>query len=116
VPRFSGRHKGQKANAYDFTGLIEAVPPYAEEAVRVRENRRKADGDRLQVVSAENNEADGELPGASAQGNLRDSGRVGVHPATSACMRTEHSPWPLRPRARKITLAEACQIRHNDED
>lgn len=44
--RFSGKHKGQKANAYDFTGLIKEATPYAEEALSERENRRKADAAR----------------------------------------------------------------------
>jgi hypothetical protein len=46
VARFSGKHKGQKTNAYDFSGLIESGTPYAEEAIRVQEERRKADADR----------------------------------------------------------------------
>lgn len=46
VYRFSGKHKGQQPNAYDFAGLIKEATPYAEEALKARENRRKADAAR----------------------------------------------------------------------
>ena len=45
VPRFSGEHKGQKSNAYDFSGLIKEATPYAREALRDRAARRKEDAD-----------------------------------------------------------------------
>lgn len=43
VYRFSGKHKGQQSNAYDFTGLIKQATSYAHEALEARESRRKAD-------------------------------------------------------------------------
>jgi hypothetical protein len=63
VYRFSGKHNGQKANAYDFTGLIKEATPYADEALKARENRRKADAarrtrKRLRLVRTDDVEAD----------------------------------------------------------
>jgi len=46
VYRFSGKHKGQRANGYDVTGLIKEATPYAEEALIEREKRRKEDAAR----------------------------------------------------------------------
>jgi DNA-binding transcriptional regulator YhcF (GntR family) len=63
VARFSGKHKGQKTNAYDFSGLIESAKPYAEEAIQEQQARRKADAERrtrkkLRLVRADD-EVDG---------------------------------------------------------
>jgi hypothetical protein len=63
VDRFSGKHKGQKANAYDFAGLIKEATPYAVEALRAREKRRKADAarrtrKRLRLVGTDEDERD----------------------------------------------------------
>jgi DNA-binding Lrp family transcriptional regulator len=46
VKRFDSRYGGQQTNAYDFTGLIREATPYAEEAVRDREARKKASEER----------------------------------------------------------------------
>lgn len=43
VPRFSGKHKGQKSNAYDIAGLIEGATQFAKEVLRDRNEKRKAD-------------------------------------------------------------------------
>jgi hypothetical protein len=64
VYRFSGKHKGQKANAYDFSGLIKEATPYAEEALIEKENRRKADAarwtrKRLRLVRTDDEDAGG---------------------------------------------------------
>lgn len=58
VPRFHGKHGGQRTNYYDFTGLIKGATPYAKEAIQEREARKKADQDRrtrkrLRLVSEE---------------------------------------------------------------
>jgi hypothetical protein len=63
VYRFSGKHKGQQANAYDFSGLIKEATPYAEEALQARANRRKADAarrtrKRLRLVRTDDDETD----------------------------------------------------------
>jgi helix-turn-helix protein len=63
VYRFSGKHKGQQANAYDFAGLIKEATPYAVEALKARENRRKADAARrtrigLRLVRTDEDEGD----------------------------------------------------------
>lgn len=63
VARFSGKHKGQQTNAYDFTGLIKEATPYAKEALKARESRRKADAarrtrKRLRLVRTDDDEAD----------------------------------------------------------
>lgn len=61
VARFSGKHKGQETNA--FTGLIKEATPYAKEALKARESRRKADAarrtrKRLRLVRTNDDEAD----------------------------------------------------------
>ena len=63
VARFSGKHKGQQTNAYDFTGLIKEATPYAKEALKARESRRKADAarrtrKRLRLVRTNDDEGD----------------------------------------------------------
>lgn len=45
IPKFHAQH-GQIGNEYDLTGLIEAVKPYAEEKVRVMEERKAEDAAR----------------------------------------------------------------------
>jgi hypothetical protein len=62
--RFSGKHGGQRQNAYDFTGLIKEASPYAVEALQEREAKRKAEADRrtrkrLRLVQAQDDQADG---------------------------------------------------------
>lgn len=46
VARFSGKHKGQQTNAYDFSGLIEGATPYAVDSVTAKKEKRKADAAR----------------------------------------------------------------------
>jgi hypothetical protein len=38
---------GQQTNSYDLAGLIKALTPYAEEAIRVRKKRHHEDKERL---------------------------------------------------------------------
>jgi DNA-binding Lrp family transcriptional regulator len=62
VYRFSPKHQGQRSNAYDFAGLIKEATPYAEEALAVREKRRKDDAARrkrkgLRIVRDDGEEA-----------------------------------------------------------
>ena len=63
VSRFSGKHKGQMTNEYDLTGLIKGATPYAKEALKAREERRKADAARrtrkgLRLVRTDDDEGD----------------------------------------------------------
>jgi hypothetical protein len=63
VYRFSGKHKGQQTNAYDFAGLIKEATPYAVEALKAREKRRKADAARrtrkgLRLVRTDEDQGD----------------------------------------------------------
>jgi DNA-binding Lrp family transcriptional regulator len=46
VKRFNSKTRGQQTNAYDFRGLINSVKPYALEAIRDKEARRRAAQDR----------------------------------------------------------------------
>jgi hypothetical protein len=62
-PRYSGKHKGQMTNEYDSTGLIKGATPYAKEALKAREERRKADAARrtrkgLRLVRTDDDEGD----------------------------------------------------------
>lgn len=41
IKRYNPKTRGQQTNAYDFAGLIRLVTPYAEEAIRDREERKK---------------------------------------------------------------------------
>ena len=63
VYRFSDNHKGQKSNAYDFSGLIKEATPYAVEALQEREKRRSDDAARrkrkqLRLVGTRDEEVD----------------------------------------------------------
>jgi predicted transcriptional regulator len=42
VPRFDKTH-GQKTNCYELSGLIEAAKPLAQEALKIRKQRREED-------------------------------------------------------------------------
>jgi hypothetical protein len=44
-PRW-GQHHRQETNSYDFSGLIAAATPYAEEAIQEREQRKTANAAR----------------------------------------------------------------------
>jgi DNA-binding transcriptional MocR family regulator len=62
-PRYSGKHNGQMSNEYDLTGLIKGSTPYAKEALKARESRRKADAARrtrkgLRLVRTDEDEGD----------------------------------------------------------
>jgi predicted transcriptional regulator len=41
--RFHAKHGGQQANSYHFDGLIESAKPFAEEAIQLKEQRKKED-------------------------------------------------------------------------
>jgi DNA-binding Lrp family transcriptional regulator len=44
--RFDPRYGGQQTNMYEFSGLIQALTPYAEEILREREERIRAEAER----------------------------------------------------------------------
>ena len=46
IPRYDAKHHGQTSNAYEFEGLIKAATPFAQEALKVREERRIEDAAR----------------------------------------------------------------------
>lgn len=46
IPRYDPKHHGQTSNAYEFDGLIKAATPFAQEALKVREERRIEDAAR----------------------------------------------------------------------
>jgi len=45
--RYNGQHGGQATNIYRFDGLIKAATPFAQDAVRTREERKSEDTVRL---------------------------------------------------------------------